>query len=202
VLQVEYCKDESGASVMVRSSTGWLAFYVASLVVLGPIVLIVLLISGGQATALGYFFVGLAALNMVRQMNVYTEFRKDAIRHRGVFRYYHIPMTAITHLWFEATGATLFLVFRDGSAARFSVIDRAVGRDLAARREQVAAFLTAMLGAPYTEIATPNRPTGIALARKDPPLRRFSRFARLLPSEWAVIVATVAASSTALIVYP
>ena len=201
MLQVKCREDATDPSVIVKSSTGFLAYYVVLLAILGPIALVALLNTGDSLSALGIVFVGSAALIMFRQMNVYTEFRADSIRHRGVFTFCSIPTTVIPYMWFEGTGGSVFLVFPDRSATRFAVMDRSVGRDLAEKREHVAALLTTTLGAPYPDIAYATRPPGIRLARKDPHLRRFSSFARLLPSEWVVIAATVLTALMALIVF-
>ncbi len=162
-------------------------------------VVIALLFAGGPAAAMALVFIGFALLVLFRTHHKRTIFRCGDITHRGVWVESSIPASSLARLWFQYGGGTAVLIFHDGRGVRFAVEERAIGSDLAAKRAEVAATLVGTIGAPYAGITTADPPPLEPAHRLVPMSRMKVRFARLLPSEWAVVVGTVVLSVLSLV---
>jgi len=187
-------RGDNGASLTLTADRAVRRTFSVLLPVTGVPVVIALLVYGKPAALIGLLGMGLGALNVVRLLNKYTEFRADSVVHRDKWLVTTVPTNLVKRTWFYHGGGTVALLLADGTVTKIAVEERAIGADQATRRASVARLLVETIADPYAGKTTADAPPGEPPHQITPLSRRHTSFARLLPAEWAVVVATIAAS--------
>jgi hypothetical protein len=185
-------------SVVMAASSGPRSLLIAVALIISVTATVALLVVGGIGGAVGFPFVGIGILGIARQLNKYTAFRREVIVHRGVWAESSASTVGVARIWFELGGGTVVIQFRDRLVSRFQVGERAIGPGLREQRASVVAALVETIGAPYAGITTADPPPHEPALLVAPLSRMDMRFARLLPSEWAVVIGTVVLSAISL----
>jgi hypothetical protein len=191
---IAYDRSVGGASLTLTADSVVRRMFSVLLPLTGAPAVIALLIYGKPAALVGLLGMGAGALNVLRLLNKYTEFRADSVIHRDKWLVTTVPTNLVKRTWFYYGGGTVALLLTDGSVTMLVVEERAIGSDQATRRAGVARLLVETVAGPYVGTTTADPPPGEPMHRVTPLSRRQTSFARLLAAEWGVIAATIVAT--------
>ena len=148
--------------------------------------------SNSAAAAVVIALAGISGLAVLRGVHQQIVYRTEGVAFRDMYVIRVVKSEQIRSGWLECGGSVLVLLFNDGSFARFDAGDWRYGSDLRERREALLATIAGAFGSSY--VGALGLEPGALGTRARPALRRdmHVRLAPLLPSEWGVVLVTVA----------
>ncbi len=144
------------------------------------------------SAATGLVMSGLAWLVVLRGLHQQMVFSATCITVRNMFVTRVVESAQIAGGWFQCGGGILVVRLKDGSLTVFDVGDWRFGKRQKLRREEILAAVRDDVQATYGAKLRVDRPS---LSPRRSPAHLWDmnpRFAPLLASEWAAILATIA----------